>query len=566
MNLSRFNAGGSATTEFDAHIAARLSMIWMCDADGLCDFVCPSWSAFSGREVSRELGTGWLDQVHSDDLSDLTRQLAQAMQARQPFQLLYRYRRADGVFRWLVHQGNVRATATGEFLGYVGQCVDVTGYTQSADDPLDQEWSAERMISLLKDTRLIGIILDRQGRVLFSNDSLSRLLKLEAGELTGIQLFPRYLAPADRALFETIYPDGTQNACFPAEFESALVVDGGEIRNVLWHAISLQKYRGHADSTILIGDDISESRRAEEQLKLTARVFDSSSQAMVITTPELNIISVNRAFTECTGYSTEDALGKTTRLLKSGRHDQAFYEQMWKSIKETGHWRGDVWDRHKSGSIYPEFLSISAIKDEQGAVTNYAAIFYEISERKAIEERLDLLAHYDALTGLSNRSLLLDRLKQSVERAIRGGTRVVLLFIDLDHFKQINDTWGHATGDLLLQAVAQRLKQCVRAADTVARLGGDEFVVLLPDIKDVDAVAQLAQKILDALTPPYELDGKSLTSTPSIGISIYPDDHDDADTLLEHADRAMYQAKQQGHGNFKFFRDIACDAPVPRGK
>jgi diguanylate cyclase (GGDEF)-like protein/PAS domain S-box-containing protein len=516
---------------YPAHI-----LLWSCGAKGECDFVSPSWLAFTGREPQREWGKGWQDRVHPDDLAVLAHSLAEAINERQPFRLLYRYLRADGAYRWFVNQGMVRATPEGEFAGYIGQCFDVTAYQEGE---AELEHSTQRMISLLQQTRLIAVVLDTEGRILFSNGSLCRLLQSAGTELMNCRLFERHLAPGARSLLDTIYPGGTARAQFAAAFESELITRRGEPRLVLWHAIVLREYTGNVRGTILIGDDLTEARRMEEQLKLTAKVFESTNQAMVITNAEAGIIAVNQAFTELTGYSRTDALGQNPRILKSGRHDQAFYEQMWNSIRDTGHWRGDVWDRRKDGSMYPKFLSISAIRNERGEITNYAGIFYEISERMAVEERLDFLAHYDTLTGLPNRGLLLDRLTLSVERAIRDGSKVGLLYLDLDHFKEINDTFGHAAGDILLKAAAQRMQECVRAADTVARLGGDEFVILLPDIKKLAAAAQVAQKIQNALAPPYEIEGQLMMATPSIGISIYPDDHHEVDVLLKQADAAM---------------------------
>lgn len=553
-------AGANALREFDEnfHFLAypfRI-MVWTCDQAGLCEFVSPSWLSFTGRELKCELAKGWLERVHADDLPDLQNHLEQALRAQQPFRLLYRYLRADGEYRWFIHQGMLRTSADGEFSGYIGQCFDVTALQEFDPCDAEMELSAQRLFALLKQTRLIAVVLDQTGKILFSNGSLCRLLKHSGTALINTPLFPDYLAPSNRDLLDTIYPQADDKVCLPAEFESTLLVGNGELRDVFWHSITLSEYCGHAESTILIGDDITQSRRAEEQLKLTSSVFEYTSQAMLITDKEFNIISVNQSFTDLTGYSREEVLGKNPRILKSGRHDLSFYQQMWKSINDTGHWRGDMWDRHKNGSIYPKMLSISVIKDKQGVITNYCGIFYEISERKKIEEELDFLAHYDSLTGLPNRSLLFDRLKQSVGRATREGSKVGLLYLDLDHFKQVNDTWGHHAGDSLLQAVAQRMNECLRSADTVARLGGDEFVVLVPDILEIEEVARVAKKLLQALTPAYHLDGKSIVTTPSIGISIYPDDHHDIEMLLEHADAAMYEVKQSRRGNFKFFHEL----------
>ncbi|WP_420474550.1 diguanylate cyclase domain-containing protein [Noviherbaspirillum sp. ST9] len=539
----------------DFHFLAYPShiLVWTCDATGACDFVSPSWLEFTGRDMPHEMGWRWHDRVHPEDRGTVARGLEEAIAGRQPFRLLYRYQRADGAYRWFVNQGMVRLDASGELAGYVGQCFDVTAYQEGE---AELEHSAQRMITLLRQTRLIAVVLDTEGRVMYSNGSVCRLLSVSGSELMNCRLFERYLAPGGRALLDRIYPDGGRHAVFAAEFEAEMCASDGGSRHVLWHAIVLHEYSGKVRGTILIGDDLTEARRMEQQLSLTASVFESTSQAIVVTDAEARIISVNQAFSDLTGYSRDEAIGQNPRLLKSGRHDHAFYEQMWKTIRETGHWRGDVWDRRKDGSVYPKFLSICAIRNDGGEVTNYAGIFYEISERKAVEERLDFLAHYDTLTGLPNRCLLLDRLKLSVQRALREGTKVGLLYLDLDHFKEINDTFGHAAGDDVLKAAALRMQGCVRAADTVARLGGDEFVVMLPDIKKLAAAEQVAKKIQVSLSQPYNVDGHETLALPSVGISIFPDDHHDEEVLLKQADAAMYEAKQLRSGAYRFYRDI----------
>lgn len=534
-------------------------LLALTDAHGKCEFVSPSWLAFTGRTSAQELGCGWRELVHPDDRAALDLVLQQTLREQLPFRLQYRYRSADGGYRRLLVLGRVRTMPDGGFAGHVCQCFDVTA-RRNGEAGLER--SAQHMVTLLQQTRLIAAVLDRNGRILFSNGSLCQTLQYCDADLINCDLFESHLSPANRALLATLHPDGTQQARFPAEFESELLTRDGQSRHIFWHAIALAEYCGHQHSTILIGDDVTESYRSEQLLKLTARVYECTDLAMVLTDGAGTIISVNQAFAQLTGYGKQETLGKNPRFLQSGRHDQAFYRQMWQTIYATGHWHGDVWDRRKDGSVYPKFLSISAIKDAQGRVTNYAGIFYDISERKQIEERLDFLAHYDTLTGLPNRSLLLDRMQQSVERAIRDNTKMGLLYLDLDHFKQVNDTWGHAAGDALLKAAAQRMKECVRAVDTAARLGGDEFVLLLPDIREIAALAEVAKKVLDALTPPYQINGNALAAAPSIGISIYPDDHEQIEVLLKQADRAMYEAKSSKRGSFRFFHDINA-APEP---
>ena len=531
---------------FPAHLLA-----WTSDADGRCDFVSPSWTEFTGREQSQELGRGWLDRVHPEDRGNLETRLEEARRERQPFQVLYRYLRDDGEFRWFVQRGMPRIAAAGEFSGYLGLCFDVTacGSTET-----DLEQSAQRMIELLKQTRLIAVILDPLGKVQFSNGGLCRLLQRSPVELMGSGLFERHLAPGDRKLLATLYPAGMQSSHFPVEFESELVAGDGKSCHVAWHAIVLREGSGRVKCSVLIGEDVTALRREQGHASLCARAFEATDHAIIVTGVDGRIISVNGAFSQLTGYSREDALGQTPRILKSGRHERAFYDYMWSALLEKGHWHGDIWDRRKDGSFYPKYLSINAIRNAEGELSNYVGIFYDISERRTIEERLDQLAHYDTLTGLPNRCLLLDRLDQAIERAIRAGARVALLYIDLDHFKQVNDTLGHAAGDALLKAVGQRMKSSVRAVDTVARLGGDEFVVLLPDVNQIADVDLVARKLLDALMPAYALGDAAVAATPSIGISTYPEDSSDMDELLRHADAAMYQVKQGGRGNYRFFQ------------
>lgn len=525
-------------------------LVFSLDAAGACDFVSPSWCEFTGRAFAAECGDAWLDRVHADDLATVRAGLQRALNDGEPIRQLFRYQRADGTYRWFVNQGMPKTGANGRVIGFVGVCLDVTSY-QEGD--ADAERSARQLVALLRETRLIGVVLDRRGHVQYSNAGLCRLLGASGVELMDSPLFERYLAPLQRELLDFLYPGGQQVAGFPAEFESSMQGAGGTMRHVAWHSIVLRDAAGNARNTILIGDDVTELRQTEEQLSLSAKIFDATNHAMLVTTLEGSIVAVNRAFTLLTGYEREEAVGRNPRLLQSGCHDRSFYEQLWRTLLATGHWAGDVWDRRKDGSIYPKYLSISVIRDRQGAPTHYSGIFYDASERKSVEERLDRLAHYDPLTGLPNRSLLMDRLEQSVERANRQGTRVGLLYLDLDHFKQVNDTLGHAAGDALLREMAQRMRSCVRSVDTVARLGGDEFVVLVPDVHSRDELTHVANKIIETLTPPCQIEGQTVLAPASVGISVFPDDGSDVHGLIRHADAAMYLVKQTGRGAFRFY-------------
>ena len=299
--------------------------------------------------------------------------------------------------------------------------------------------------------------------------------------------------------------------------------------------------------------DISELKRAEEGLRLYANVFEHSGEGILVTDSETRIVSVNRAFTRLTGYAIEDLVGRNPRMLAAGYTPAATYAAMRQSVADTGFWQGELWDRRKDGSEFPMWAAISAIHDDSGTLTNYIASFTDISERKAAASRIEYLAHHDGLTGLANRLCLDGRLEQSVVEARREGGRLAVIFIDLDRFKVINDALGHHVGDLLLVEVARRLLASVRESDIVARLGGDEFVVVSTNLTGAEDAGLIAAKILGALEAPYEIEGRLLHSTPSMGIALFPDDGEEPSTLLKCADAAMYSTKAHGRNSFEFF-------------
>ncbi len=310
--------------------------------------------------------------------------------------------------------------------------------------------------------------------------------------------------------------------------------------------------------------DISDRKRAEDALRLYAKVFENSGEAILITDRSNRIIAVNQALERNSGYCPEELLGKDPRVLSAHKTPRETYQLMWAALRESGYWQGELWDLRKDGMIYPKWAAISAIHDAKGELTNYIASFTDISERKAAEARIDYLAHHDALTGLFNRYSLENRLAQSLLAARRENQQLAVIFIDLDRFKVINDTLGHHVGDLLLIEVANRLSACVRESDIVARLGGDEFVVTLTSLaNDMDA-ALVAKKIVAALGDTYEIDGKQLHTTPSVGISLFPANGEDVDTLMKNADTAMYHAKEKGRNNFQFFSPAMTAAATER--
>jgi diguanylate cyclase (GGDEF)-like protein/PAS domain S-box-containing protein len=300
---------------------------------------------------------------------------------------------------------------------------------------------------------------------------------------------------------------------------------------------------------------------AAKQLRLHATAFNNAHDGITLTDATGSILDVNPAFTRITGYERSEALGCNPRLLKSGRHDAEFYSEMWRSINETGSWRGEIWNRNKQGEVYPELLSISAVHDESRQVTNYVAVFADIGRIKDQEEQLTQMAYYDALTGLPNRALLTDRLIQAVAQTKRTKTVMLICYLDLDGFKQVNDTWGHEAGDKVLVEIAGRMKDAVRGGDTVTRLGGDEFVLLLLGLSGFEECDGTMRRLLQLVAQPLTHLPAPLSLSASIGVTLFPADDADPDTLMRHADQAMYQAKLAGKNRYHIF-DATQDSNI----
>lgn len=323
---------------------------------------------------------------------------------------------------------------------------------------------------------------------------------------------------------------------------------------------------GNEQLVIAVARDVTERKRAEDILRLAATVFETTTEAIMVTDADNKVKAVNPAFTRITGYSVVEILGRNPRLLSSGHHDGDFYRRMWESLEATGHWQGEIWNRRKSGEVYPEWLSIATIYGDEGRVVERVAVFSDITKRKKDEEQIRRQANFDALTGLPNRTLFLDRLSRAIATARREGWLIGLLFVDLDRFKAVNDSMGHVYGDRLLEQVAGRLTTCVRESDTVARLGGDEFTIILPDVGRAEDAAMIAEKIIERLATPFTIESNDLFIGASVGITLYPSDAEDAATMLRHSDIAMYRAKEAGRNGYRFFTQEMNTHAVERSR
>jgi len=422
--------------------------------------------------------------------------------------------------------------------------------------------STATMRAILDNSPFLVWLKDSNGRFITVNKMCADYIGLNIQQIVGksdLDFWPKDLADKYRA------DDAEIMATHQKMHMEEQACDGVKIHWVETFKTPIIDEHGNILGTTGFAHDITARKQVEEELRIAAIAFDSQ-QGMILTDTDGIILRVNQAFTRLTGYSAEEAIGKTPHLLSSGRHDQAFYHNLWENLLEQRYWQGEMWNRRKNGTIYAEWLTISAVPDVDGGVTHYIGAFSEITQHKEAEAEIHRLAYYDPLTQLPNRRLLNDRLSQALAASARSGKYGALLFIDLDNFKTLNDTLGHDMGDVLLKQVAQRLVTCVREGDTVAREGGDEFVVMLEDLGDSSEEAAtlaeiIGEKILTTLNHTYQLASHDYHGTPSIGVTLFIDHLSTVEELLKRADIAMYQAKTSGRNAMCFF-DPAMQAMV----
>jgi diguanylate cyclase (GGDEF)-like protein/PAS domain S-box-containing protein len=405
---------------------------------------------------------------------------------------------------------------------------------------------------IFQDSQEAIIITDRHSRIVIVNPAFVSITGYSESEVIGQR--------------PSLLKSGRQDSAFYVNMWASIHRDGkwqGEIWNRRkngeiypeWLSIhSVKDEKGILLHYVGMFSDITHRKHTISKLRLHAQVFSNSSEGIMITDKQLKILSVNQAFTTMTGYTEEEATGHTPRLLHSGLQNQFFYIKMWETIHTTGLWEGEIWNKRKNGEIYPEWLSITTLRNETGAITNYIGMFTDITERKQSEEHLKYLAHFDKLTGLPNRTLLSELVNAAITKTVQTNQKLAIFFIDLDRFKMVNDSLGHNIGDKLLQQVADRLSSVVRMNDIVSRLGGDEFIIVLQDLQEQEEARQIAMHLISSINKPFWVDDNELYINASIGICMYPTHGGDFDTLLKHADLAMYQAKLQ-KGGYQFFNE-----------
>lgn len=387
------------------------------------------------------------------------------------------------------------------------------------------------------------------------SDEVYRIFRVDADRFdVSYEAFLGFVHPEDRERVDQYYRSSVK-AHGPCQMQHRLLFADGQVKHVNEHWETEHDEHGNAVRSVGTIQDVTERIVAEDRLRLLAGVFENTAGGVIITDPDANILEVNDAFSLITGYSREEVIGANPSLWASGQHDEAFYRELWSSLEQTGQWRGEIWNRRKSGELFPEWQHISAVRNDQGVLTHYISVFSDISQIKEAQEKLDHLAHHDPLTGLPNRLLLIQRLEKAIRNARRHASLLAVVFIDLDRFKHINDSLGHSVGDQLLRSVAKRLQGAVRENDTVSRIGGDEFVLILEDIEKTDDVLNLIKKLMRHLESPHQLDEQVISITPSIGVCLYPADGEDPSALLRNADAAMYRAKEEGRNTFSYYTE-----------
>lgn len=530
-------------------IEASLDPLVTINAEGKITDVNTSTELATGLARNQLIGSDFADYFTDPDKAREGYQKVFSQGLVTDYSLALRH--ASGKIIDVLYNATLYRDQNGKVQGVFAAARDVTELKQIQARLADSEYHLRTIIE--NEPECIKLV-DAEGCVLQMNPAGLKMVEAENLEQVVGQNVLSLIAPEHQSAFNDLHRRVVAGESLKLEYE-VIGLKGGR-RWLETHAVPMKDAAGNVIH-LAVTRDINQRKLADQQLRIAATVFESQ-EGMVVTDSHNRILRVNKAFTDMSGYSAEELIGQNPRLFQSGRQNRDFYDAMWKSILATDAWEGEIYNKRKNGEIYPDYLTITAVKDANGIVTHFVGTHMDITLRKQAAEEIERLAFYDPLTKLPNRRLLQDRLKPALAASHRNGRKGALLFIDLDNFKTLNDTLGHDMGDLLLQQVAERLSSCVREGDTVARLGGDEFVAMLQDLDEqsLEAAKQAeitGNKILSVLNRPYKLGVHDYISTPSIGAALFGERKQSADELLKHADIAMYQAKTSGRNALRFF-------------
>lgn len=496
----------------------------------------------------------FLAVIHPDDVAEVNQAFNAHLRDGEPYDLIHRLKMLDGRIKYVHEQCETEFDDQGNPLRSLGTVHDVSEIKAAEQRLLETQQMLQLVINTIphfvfwKDRNSVYLGANERFALSAGVRSAAELIGKRDGELVWHEQAELY--QRDDA---EVMASGSPRFNYA---EPQTTEDG----RLIWLETSKMPLRNaHGDTFGVLGiyQDVTSRHENEQQLRQAAAVFENTREGVMITDPEGRIVAVNRAFTEITGYSEQDILGKTPSMIHVSERDPASCHALWAELRAKGHWQGEVSSRRKNGEVYPELLTFSSVRDDEGAVTHYVGVFADISQLKQSEAQLERLAHYDALTQLPNRLLLKSRLEHGIERARRENRQIAVMFIDLDRFKYVNDSLGHPAGDELLVLIAERLHNRLREKDTLARLGGDEFVVILEDLADPDDAARVALKLIEQLSAKaFTLDGgHDVYIGASIGISLFPDDGDRPTDLIRNADSAMYAAKAAGRNTYHFYTE-----------
>ncbi len=536
-------------------------IIYTLGQDGVFTYVNPAWRRILGHAPEEVLGRFFVDFVLPEDRVFFREAFRRIRDDQEILQISRCLLHQDGSRRLFSMSGSPNLDAQGRVIGMVGMLKDVSKRAAAEQALRKSQASLARAQQM---AHLGSWEMDLASGEMSCSDEVFHIYGIPGSQApVNLKRFMQSVHAEDRPLVQR-HLQLAPSLESPQGLEHRIVRPDGQTRVVYQLAELLRDSQGRPQRLVGAVQDITERRRSEEHMHLLARIFENTVEGILVTDANGVISMVNRAFSNITGFSAEEAIGQTPRLLSSQRQGREFFEQMWQSLLRQGYWQGEIWNRRKNGEAYPEWLAITAITDPQGRTAHYVGVFHDITEIKRNEEQISFQAYHDALTGLPNRLLFKDRLNMALAHAPRQREGLALLFLDLDDFKNINDSLGHAMGDQLLQAVSRRLVRWVRDEDSVARLGGDEFIMLLVGTHTPDYAVQVASRILETMAEPLRVHGQEFYVTASIGITVYPHDGQDAETLVANADTAMYRAKADGRNNYKLFTPAMNQEVVKR--
>lgn len=547
-NLKSAELNGAKQSRLDSILNALPYGIQENDLEGTITFSNRAHGTILGYEKEELIGRKiWDFCPTAEEMAETRDHLTQIIAERpEPSPIITCHLTKAGCLIWVRIDWSYRYNADTDLVGLTAIVTDITVQREMEKRLADTEFEWTEAINQAEQKILI---LDAALHVRRANSAFYSYFGLRQASIRGLGLNELLLnyKGEQRALLQRL------TKLQPDKEDVIYLADDGSV-----FELQCKTLRNETDSKrgqLITVTDISDLQQMNRRIELFAAVFENTAEGIMITDASKRIIEVNDAFTHITGYHQDEVLGRTPRILSSGRHTPAFYNEMWKSVRETDRWAGEIWNRTKTGTIYPEYLTINSLKNALGEVTHYVGIFADISTLKKSQEKLKHLAHYDTLTDLPNRSLLIERVERAIKHANRRQHRFALVMLDLDRFKHINESYGHHVGDELIARVANNLSAVIHEDDTLARVGGDEFVLLFEEIDELSNLGFVIERIQRALAEPIDLPDQMVNMTASMGICVYPEDGANASELMRNADAAMFHAKAQGRNTYQFYTE-----------